>query len=282
VTNSGKVTDVDEDIILKGCSPRCEDGIADLFMAEVQPPFRGKCGTTAEAVLEMQKLHFSILAHELNNFLHCIQNSIYMAKDGLKDNSGEVESLLEYCERAAYNSVHLVRNYSMFIKGGAGNCEASEVDVVDIARTSAKMLLHDKRINFLFRTDNNAEYVFGGETQLYQLFFNLLKNAKEAMVGNRITIKIDISRTSIGTGHPDSLMPGEYSIIKITDSGAGIDRHSIQYLFDPYFTSKKTGTGLGLLTCLWIVKSHKGVITVDSEIGKGTIFTILLPVCARY
>ncbi|HBC87964.1 MAG TPA: hypothetical protein DCZ94_13515, partial [Lentisphaeria bacterium] len=190
----------------------------------------------------------------------------------------EAELLLEQCQRASYNSICLIRNYSIFLKNGdANHYEYKKIDVVDIARTSAKMLLRDSRINFLFGTDNMSEYVSGNEIQIYQLFHNLLKNAKEAMLGDGITIKIDISRTNIGMYDPDGLVHGEYIRINISDNGSGIDKHNIENLFDPYFTLKKTGTGLGLSVCLGIVRRHKGSIRVNSTLGKGTVFTVLLP-----
>jgi signal transduction histidine kinase len=72
-------------------------------------------------------------------------------------------------------------------------------------------------------------------------------------------------------------MPGDYLRIKISDNGVGMDENNSVHLFDPYFTSKKTGTGLGLTVCLGIVRRHKGTIKVDSKPGKGTVFTVLLP-----
>ncbi|HBC89499.1 MAG TPA: hypothetical protein DCZ94_21390 [Lentisphaeria bacterium] len=227
--------------------------------------------------LEVQKLYCGVMVHELNNFLQCIQNGIDLAKAELQESNGEVDALLDDCSKASHNSICLLRNYSMLLKGEAGYSECKKVDVVDIARKSAKMLLRDSKINFLFGMDNSVEYVLGDETQLYQLFHNLLKNAKEAILDKGNTIRIDISRKIIGKGAFEDLLPGEYTQIKISDNGVGIDRNVIDNLFDPYFTLKNTGTGLGLSVCLGIVRRHKGSIRVDSESGKGTVFTVLLP-----
>ncbi|MFA6569071.1 MAG: HAMP domain-containing sensor histidine kinase [Victivallales bacterium] len=236
----------------------------------------GNGKTSVEKTVEIQRLYFNIMIHELNSFLHCIQNGIALAKIELRKDNGEVDTL-EHCEKASHNSICLLRNYSMFLKGDSARLEHVKIDVVDIAKTSARMLLRDSRIIFLFGTDNTAEYVSGDETQLYQLFHNLLKNAKEAMSCSGITIRMDMSRTDIGTDNPDKLIPGEYIRIRISDSGAGIDKNNIEHLFDPYFTSKKTGMGLGLSMCMGIVENHKGAIAVDSEPGRGTAVTVLLP-----
>lgn len=229
-----------------------------------------------EIPLEVQKTYFSTMSHELNNFLQCIQGSITMAKDKIAGNK-EMEDLLDDCATASHNSICLLRSYSVFINKSADYFKSSEIDIIDIARRSAKMLLRDARINFLFGSDNVTEYILGDEIQIYQLFHNLLKNAKESMTDNRITIRMDISRTIVGMENPDGLEPGEYIMIIISDNGAGIVKHNIENIFNPYFTLKKTGTGLGLSICLGIVKRHKGSIRVDSEPGKGTVFTILLP-----
>ncbi|HCE43259.1 MAG TPA: hypothetical protein DET40_06905 [Lentisphaeria bacterium] len=267
-----------ENILLGAFTPMHEEGMDGNMASGAGHHPDGNGNLPPEKAAEMQKLYFNIMAHELNNFLHCIQSGIDMAKMELQaDNNGEADTLLDDCARASYNSTCLLENYSMFLKGGSVHLKNNKIDVVEIARASAKMLLRDHRINFYLETDNIAKYVSGDETQLCQLFHNLLKNAKEAMTGNGITIKIDMSRASIGMNNPDKLMPGEYLRIKISDNGVGIDKNNIEHLFDPYFTLKKTGTGLGLCVCLWIARSHKGSIGVDSESGKGTVFTVLLP-----
>jgi len=241
------------------------DVIAENSIAQVGRP------------VEMQKIYCGVMIHELNNFLQVIQNGIDMAKTELQEKNGEVDTLLDDCSRASQNSICLLRNYSMLIKGDAGYFECKKVDVADVARKSAKLQLRDSKINFLFRTDNDAQYVLGDETQLCQLFHNLIKNAKEAILEKGNAIRIGISREIIGQAVHKDLAPGEYIQIKISDNGVGIDRNNIENLFDPYFTSKKTGTGLGLSVCLGIVQRHKGSIRVDSEPGKGTVFTVLLP-----
>ena len=259
-------------------TPIPEEGMdCDMTSGDGHHPNRNGNVPPGKAV-EMQKLYFNIMTHELNNFLQCIQYGIEIVKMELQVNKNrEADILLDDCAKASYNSACLLRNYSMFLKGDTLYLKNSKIDVVEIARASAKMLLRDRRINFLFGTDNIAEYVLGDEIQLYQLFHNLLKNAKEAMTGNGITIRIDMSRTTIGMNNPDNIMPGDYLRIKISDNGVGMDENNSVHLFDPYFTSKKTGTGLGLTVCLGIVRRHKGTIKVDSKPGKGTVFTVLLP-----
>ena len=111
--------------------------------------------------------------------------------------------------------------------------------------------------------------MFLDEKKIKQVFMNLLLNARHAM-GNE-------GRLSLSTAYRPE---GRRVVIKITDTGYGIEKRNLSRIFDPFFTTKPTGegTGLGLSVSYGIIKNHGGDITVGSEVGRGATFTIILPV----
>lgn len=128
----------------------------------------------------------------------------------------------------------------------------------------------------------HSEFLYADPTELQQLIMNLCINAEHAMreKGGTLTVSTDIIENETGKGKRfDSIKPGKYVEISISDSGCGMDRHTMERIFEPFFTTKGTyeGTGLGLSVVHGIVTRHKGIITVDSEVGKGSVFDIYLP-----
>jgi CheY-like chemotaxis protein len=114
------------------------------------------------------------------------------------------------------------------------------------------------------------------EGQLSQVSQNLVINASQAMPdGGTITIKA--ANKILAADEYSALPPGNYIELLFQDTGIGIAQEHITRIFEPYFSSKSTGSGLGLAICYSIIKNHNGLITVNSEPGKGSIFSILLP-----
>jgi len=132
---------------------------------------------------------------------------------------------------------------------------------------------------------NDLWPVVGDKTQIHQVLLNLCINARDAMAGGG---QLTLSAENITVDETFHVMhaparPGSYVIFSITDSGCGIAPADLERIFDPFFTTKEfgKGTGLGLSTVLGIVKSHQGLINVESEPGKGTTFKVLFPVSSE-
>ena len=118
-------------------------------------------------------------------------------------------------------------------------------------------------------------------TQFHQLLMNLFSNAIHAM-DEKGTIKVSVSTVQLGPddmSHKSGLNPGLFLTIKVSDTGMGMNKETQEKIFDPFYTTKEVdeGTGMGLSIVLGIVKSHNGFVEVDSEPGKGTIFTLYFP-----
>ena len=115
------------------------------------------------------------------------------------------------------------------------------------------------------------------EGQIRQVIHNLVLNAQQAMPdGGRM--QVTIGEAARRDTEALSLPAGRYAEIVCADEGGGIIRENVGKIFDPYFTTKQNGSGLGLATSYSIVRKHNGLITVESEVGKGTVFRIFLPV----
>jgi signal transduction histidine kinase len=118
--------------------------------------------------------------------------------------------------------------------------------------------------------------------QIQQIVMNLILNASEAYDGKPGTVRISTNTTILDadyeTRYGQKLPAGEYICLKVTDLGKGIAEQILSQVFDPFFTTKFTGRGLGLAAVLGIVRAHRGDIQVHSSKGRGTIFTVYLPV----
>ena len=114
------------------------------------------------------------------------------------------------------------------------------------------------------------------ETQLLQVFQNLAVNAAQAMPSGG-TLTVIAKNLDAFAGRSSAPGEGDWVSVTVTDTGTGIRPEHLENIFDPFFTTKKTGTGLGLATTYSIVKKHGGTIRVDSAVGRGTTFEVLLP-----
>jgi len=125
--------------------------------------------------------------------------------------------------------------------------------------------------------------VLGDPTQIHQVIMNLCTNAYHSMMGKGGTLGIKLDEITIpGTSKISGLklLPGRYLKLEISDTGDGMEKATLEKIFDPYFTTKKSGkgTGLGLAIVLRIVNEHNGHINVVSEQGQGSIFELFFPI----
>ncbi len=135
-----------------------------------------------------------------------------------------------------------------------------------------------ENVELIARVDDVAPFVEGDRGQLDQVVLNLVLNARDAMQdGGQIRVTVlPLSRTSHAP--PDDLDPsGDYVVLEVTDTGVGMDESAQQHIFEPYFTTKEQGTGLGLSTVREIVRQCRGAITVESSLGHGSTITLFIP-----
>jgi len=212
------------------------------------------------------------IAHDFNNSLTAILSGLELSKlrsdpDGKREILGEVE-------RAAVSARGLTRQLLTFSQGGAP--VARPMRITDMIRDTAGFVLSGTNCEMSFRAEDGLWPVQADEAQISQVVNNLVLNSRQAMPsGGKISIRLSNQRVNGEGDFP--LSPGDYVRIEIEDEGTGIPENMLPRIFDPYFTTKGEGSGLGLATTHSIVMRHGGHIDVESTPGRGTCFTILLP-----
>ncbi|MCD6185632.1 MAG: response regulator [Deltaproteobacteria bacterium] len=214
------------------------------------------------------------IAHDFNNILTGILGNIALSKIYLDEND-KAYNKIEAAEKASLRAKDLTQQLLTFARGGAPIKET--VSIREIIDESAYFALCGSNVKCDCVIPDDLQPLKADAGQLSQVISNLVINANQSMPqGGTITItaeNIDIDNKS-GT----SIKPGQYIKINVKDMGHGIPNEYLAKIFDPYFTTKHAGNGLGLATVFSIIKRHNGYIFVESEIGKGTTFFIYLPV----
>ncbi|MCC7203110.1 MAG: PAS domain S-box protein [Nitrospirae bacterium] len=228
-------------------------------------------------LLRAQKLEsLSILAggiaHDFNNVLTGILGNISLARMYDILNDDVLRSLIE-AEKGGIRARELTQQLITFAKGGAP--VKKTVSLTDIIRDSASFTLSGSRTRPEFNISDDLWAAEADEGQISQVINNLVLNADQAMPQGGI-IEIICENAIINDDHI-YLPKGKYIKITVRDHGIGIPDENLQKIFDPYFTTKQKGSGLGLATTYSIIKNHNGHITVESELGRGATFCILLP-----
>jgi two-component system cell cycle sensor histidine kinase/response regulator CckA len=214
------------------------------------------------------------IAHDFNNLLQGVFGYISMAKASV-DQRQKCIGMLEQAEKALHMSVNLTTQLLTFSKGGRP--VRKTIEFGPVIENSVKFALSGSRVDYNIEIDEALWRVDADEGQIGQVIQNIVLNAEQAMpLGGTVKIRADNIRAP-QKGIPTALPPGNYVGISINDSGIGIPEEYLPKIFDPYFTTKDKGSGLGLATSYSIVKNHGGMIDVKSEPGKGSTFIVLLP-----
>ncbi|MCF7804279.1 MAG: PAS domain S-box protein [Candidatus Marinimicrobia bacterium] len=213
------------------------------------------------------------IAHDFNNILAGILGNISLAKLNTGDQN-KVDELLQNAERAAKRASSLTNQLLTFSKGGAPVKETSSI--ADILRESVKFALHGSNVRYELKISDDLWAAEVDPGQIDQVINNVILNADQAMPSGG-TIRIRAENIMLESSLSAPLFPGAYIKISITDSGVGIPEEDLEKIFDPYFSTKDMGHGLGLATCYSIVQKHGGKIEAESEVGRGTTMTIYLP-----
>jgi PAS domain S-box-containing protein len=216
------------------------------------------------------------IAHDYNNLLTAILGNINLARSLVQRSETEkAAARLAEAERASLRAKDLTRQLLTFSKGGAPVKKAASI--AELIRESAFFALRGTNVEAVFTIPADLWTLEVDEGQMSQVINNLIINAVQAMPGGGGTIQVRAGNVAVRQGDALPLAPGTYVLIEIEDQGCGIPRENLKRIFDPYFTTKERGTGLGLATSYSIIKKHDGYIAVDSVLKAGTTFRIYLP-----
>ena len=270
----------------------CEDSVLGLHGragsgAPEHGAFGGSCGKAREALKEsgkelskrreserVQRLKLlgelaAGVAHEVNNPLMVIMGRSQLAlmeQNGLSQNTKkDLEVIVEECKKAR----EIIKRMLRFARPGGGgyseiNVNKTLEEIVEIVRNQFK--LDNVEIEMIFASD--LPLVMADEKQMHEVLMNLLNNAKHAVGGAGV---IEVS----------TVLAGDLVRIDVKDNGCGMDAYTLSRIFEPFYTTHRKGTGLGVPISSGIVKEHGGDLVYESNPGKGTTASILLPAAKR-
>jgi two-component system cell cycle sensor histidine kinase/response regulator CckA len=213
------------------------------------------------------------IAHDFNNLLTGIMGNIDLAKRYVEPDSKAVERLTE-AEKASLRARDLTHQLLTFARGGAP--VKKKVSIGELIEDSASFALRGTNIRPEYSLPDDLLSVEADEGQMNQVITNLVLNAEEAMPQGGV-LNIRAENIEVKGGRDLPLPEGNYIEITIEDRGTGIPKEHLGRIFEPYFTTKQKGSGLGLATAYSIIRNHDGYITAESELGVGTTFHIYLP-----
>lgn len=217
------------------------------------------------------------IAHDLNNILTAVLGNVSMVRMGLDEGDVNSKKLL-LAEKAGLQAASLTQQLLSFSKGGTPLLKATTID--QLVEDSAQFILRGSNVKCEVHKDDNLWSVDADKGQISQVVNNLIINADQAMPEGGI-IRIDLTCERVRSGKIPSLSPGDYLCIAVQDQGGGITPDNLKRIFNPYFTTKTAGNGLGLALSYLIMKSHHGLMTVESVVSEGSTFKLYLPKTAK-
>jgi PAS domain S-box-containing protein len=213
------------------------------------------------------------IAHDFNNVLVVIAGNLQMARVYPRGDERHA-TLLRSAETACLKARSLAEQLLTFARGGAPIKQVTSLD--GLVRDTALFALSGSNVSCQFAIDDDLWAVEADAGQISQVISNLVINADQAMPAGG-SLQIALSNVVLPGGTSLPLPAGDYLALSVQDEGTGIAPEYLDRIFDPYFTTKEKGSGLGLASCYSVVRNHGGHIHVTSALGVGSIFTVYLP-----
>lgn len=213
------------------------------------------------------------IAHDFNNLLTAILGNISLAKMFVSEGD-KIHLKLSEAEKASLRARDLTQQLLTFSRGGAPVKKTSSI--TEIIKDSAAFSLCGSKVTSVFMIPDDLWLVEVDEGQISQVINNIILNAEQAMSGGGV-IEVACRNVLVAEESNLPLRNGRYILVTISDQGEGIPEEVLPRIFDPYFTTKECGKGLGLSTVYSIIQNHDGHISVSSKLGVGTTFSIYLP-----
>ena len=217
------------------------------------------------------------IAHDFNNILTTILGNISFIRTAISPEGDEYEAMVE-AEEGCREGRNLTQQLLTFARGGEP--VKKTINISESLKEAVSFVLSGSNVRCRFEIAPNLRPVDADPGQIHQAISNLVINADHAMPeGGTVTVRAE--NVTIGKKDGLPLEEGEYLRISISDTGVGIKKENLSLIFDPYFTTSSTGSGLGLAGVYSIVTKHGGHVTVESKPGVGTSFYIYLPASSK-
>jgi len=226
--------------------------------------------------LESVSVFANGIANDFDDILDDVLGNLYLAEIYVRagETSGRTSQSLVEARKASLEGKDLTKQLLTFSRGGIPTKRLAAIP--EILRISTGFALKNSDTRCEFSIPDDLWSVEVDEGQIAPVISNLIINADHAMPDSGL-IKVYAKNLNINEVDDLPLKPGAYVRISIEDHGIGIPEEHLQRIFNPYFTTKQKGSGLGLSTAYSIIKNHDGHITLESQVGVGTTFHIYLP-----
>ncbi|MFA6093405.1 MAG: PAS domain-containing protein [Elusimicrobiota bacterium] len=230
-------------------------------------------GLSREQTLRSLSVFAGGIAHDFNNLLTAILGNINLSRAKSKKTPLVFDALGD-AETACQRAKDLARQLLTFSKGGAPVTGPVRIDI--LLQDTANFVLRGSPAQLEAAIPADLWPVEADESQLAQAVHNITLNARDALPQDGV-IRLHARNVELPKDDPSGLPPGRYVRVRIADNGIGIPAEHLAHIFDPYFTTKKTGSGLGLAVAYSVITRHGGRIEAVSIPGAGTTFRFLLP-----
>lgn len=222
------------------------------------------------------------IAHDFNNLLMAVLGNADMALSSLPPESPICETIQEII-KGARRAAELCKQMLAYSGKSQFIVEPHELSAIVREMTHMLEVSVSKKAILHYNFADNLPAVEADATQLRQVVMNLILNASESLGGKSGVISVNTGAKECDLPYlcecflGEKLQPGLYVYLEVTDTGSGMDRKTINRVFEPFFSTKFAGRGLGLTAVFGIVRGHRGALRVDSELGRGTTFRVLFP-----
>jgi len=213
------------------------------------------------------------MGHDLNNILTVMFNNMELVKLRMHDDP-TARTRLDETERATERARELVKQMMALSK--ADKPDRKLISLIPVLREEVEFNLRDSPVRADVEIDDDMWDVMADHVQVRGVISNLVINARQEMSAGG-ELKVRAGNIVVSSGDNTPLPPGRYIRISVQDHGRGIAPQDLDRIFEPYYTTKKTGCGLGLPISQSIVLGHRGHLAVESKVGVGTTFTMYLP-----
>lgn len=222
------------------------------------------------------------IAHDFNNLMSAVMGNAELTGLELPEDSPARLHLNRIIDTSVAAS-DLCKQ--MLAYAGQGSSLKESLDCAELVQELGNLMSAalSKKVSMIFEVGGDDLGVVGDQSHLRQVFMNLMTNASDAIEDEVGSIVVSVHPVTLAREAIDALetvprlAPGDYVRVRVADSGAGMDPETKSKIFDPFFSTKSTGHGLGLAAVLGIVKSHRGAISVESTPGEGSTFSVWLP-----
>ncbi len=222
------------------------------------------------------------IAHDFNNLLTVIVGNASLASSRFNE-LHPANKFIHHITDASKKAAQLCNQ--MLAYSGKGHFIVKPTNLSKLVAEMTQLLEVSigKDINMVYQLNDNIPFILADIAQLQQVILNLITNANDSMKDKHGSIRIEVKTFWADQDYlkkayiPNALEQGEYVMLRVSDEGCGMPKDVIERIFEPFFTTKLTGHGLGMSAVLGIIQGHNGTLYIQSELDKGTVFTILFP-----